>query len=153
MHPTLFLVYLCLVPMFLLFHMFASVHMALWAYRGERTVPGALFGLSFVPSYFLRQGFSLNPSCMASTLLSQQSDQPTNAHPWRIAWPDVLCSVSISTSWPRIKLLRTGFIQLTRPQCCSSPKEVRTGTHTGQELGGRNWCRGHGGFAYWLAFL
>jgi hypothetical protein len=23
-------------------------------------------------------------------------------------------------------------------------KEVRTGTHTGQELGGRSWCRGHG---------
>jgi len=29
--------------------------------------------------------------------------------------------------------------------CCSSPKEVRTGTHTGQELEGRGWCRGHGG--------
>ena len=26
------------------------------------------------------------------------------------------------------------FIQLTFPRCCSSPKEVRTGTHTGQEL-------------------
>jgi len=26
-------------------------------------------------------------------------------------------------------------IQLTLPHCCSSPKEVRTGTHTGQEAG------------------
>jgi hypothetical protein len=26
-----------------------------------------------------------------------------------------------------------GFIQLTLPHCCSSPKEVRTGTQTGQE--------------------
>jgi len=26
-------------------------------------------------------------------------------------------------------------IQLTLPYCCSSPKEVRTGTHTGQEAG------------------
>jgi hypothetical protein len=26
-----------------------------------------------------------------------------------------------------------------------SPKEVRTGTHTGWEPGGRSWCRGHGG--------
>jgi hypothetical protein len=28
-----------------------------------------------------------------------------------------------------------GFIQLTLPHCCSSPKEVRTGTQTGQEAG------------------
>jgi len=31
------------------------------------------------------------------------------------------------------------------PHCCSSPKEVRAGTHSGQELGSRSWCRGHGG--------
>jgi hypothetical protein len=30
---------------------------------------------------------------------------------------------------------RKGFIQLTLPYCCSSPKEVRTGTQAGQEAG------------------
>jgi hypothetical protein len=40
---------------------------------------------------------------------------------------------------------RKGFTQLTLPHCCSSPKEVRTGTHTGQELGGSNGCRSHRG--------
>jgi hypothetical protein len=33
------------------------------------------------------------------------------------------------------KLGRKGFIQLTLPHCCSSPKEVRTGTQAGQEAG------------------
>jgi hypothetical protein len=28
---------------------------------------------------------------------------------------------------------RKGFIQLTLPHCCLSPKEVRTGTQAGQE--------------------
>jgi len=37
-------------------------------------------------------------------------------------------------SQPRSKLERKGFIQLTLPHCCSSPKEVRTGTQVGQEL-------------------
>jgi hypothetical protein len=45
----------------------------------------------------------------------------------------------------RRKLGRKGLIQLTLPHRCSSPKEGRTGTHTGQELEGRSWCRGHGG--------
>jgi hypothetical protein len=31
------------------------------------------------------------------------------------------------------QLGRKGFIQLTLPHCCSSPKEVSTGTQTGQE--------------------
>jgi hypothetical protein len=35
-----------------------------------------------------------------------------------------------------------GFIQLTLLHCCSSPKEVRTRTYTGQEPGGRSWCKG-----------
>jgi hypothetical protein len=35
-------------------------------------------------------------------------------------------------------LRREGFIWLTFPYCCSSPKEVRTGTQTGQEPGGRS---------------
>jgi len=30
---------------------------------------------------------------------------------------------------------RKGFIQLTLPHCCSSPKEVRAGTQAGQEAG------------------
>jgi hypothetical protein len=55
-------------------------------------------------------------------------------------------------SRPRSKLDRKVFIQLTLPLCCSSPKEVRIGTHTGQELGGRSWCRDYGrGVPYWLA--
>jgi hypothetical protein len=28
---------------------------------------------------------------------------------------------------------RQGFIRLTLPHCCSSPKEVRTGTQAGQK--------------------
>jgi hypothetical protein len=49
-------------------------------------------------------------------------------------------SVSVRGSIPahntmtRSKLGRKGFIQLTLPYCCSSPKEVRTGTHTGRNL-------------------
>jgi hypothetical protein len=31
------------------------------------------------------------------------------------------------------KLGRKGFIRLTFPFCCSSPKEVRTGTQAGQK--------------------
>jgi hypothetical protein len=38
-------------------------------------------------------------------------------------------------SWPRSKLGRKGFIQLTLPYCCLSPKEVRTGTQAGQDIG------------------
>jgi hypothetical protein len=33
------------------------------------------------------------------------------------------------------QLGRKGFIQLTLPYCCSSPKEVRTGSQAGQEAG------------------
>jgi hypothetical protein len=35
----------------------------------------------------------------------------------------------------RSKLGRKGFTQLKLPYCCSSPKEVRTGTQAGQEAG------------------
>jgi hypothetical protein len=35
----------------------------------------------------------------------------------------------------RSMLWRKGFIQLTLPCCCSSPKEVRTGTQPRQEAG------------------
>jgi hypothetical protein len=40
---------------------------------------------------------------------------------------------------------RRGRVWLTLPLCCSSMKEVRTGNQTGQEPGGRSWCRSHGG--------
>jgi hypothetical protein len=42
-------------------------------------------------------------------------------------------SITAQISWPRNKLGRKGFIQLTLPHCCSLPKEVKTGTQTGQE--------------------
>jgi hypothetical protein len=42
------------------------------------------------------------------------------------------------------KLGMKEFIQLTLPNCCSSPKEVRIGTHTGYELGGMSGCRSYG---------
>jgi hypothetical protein len=47
----------------------------------------------------------------------------------------VRVSIPAQTSWPRSKLRRKGFIQLTLPYCCSSPKDVRTGTQAGQEAG------------------
>ena len=47
----------------------------------------------------------------------------------------VRVSIPAQTSWPRSKLGRKGFIQLTLPRCCSSPEEVRTGTQAGQEAG------------------
>jgi hypothetical protein len=43
-----------------------------------------------------------------------------------------------------ISLGREGFIQLIFPHCCSSSKEIRTGTQAGQESGNRSWCRGLG---------
>jgi hypothetical protein len=33
------------------------------------------------------------------------------------------------------QLKKKGFIQLTLPHCCSSPREVRAGTQAGQEAG------------------
>ena len=74
---------------------------------------------------------------------------PVLSHPWPGAelhfWPlgreirnwSVLVRVSIpaQTSWPRSKLWRKGFIHLTVLHCCSSLKEVRTGTQAGQEAG------------------
>jgi hypothetical protein len=44
---------------------------------------------------------------------------------------------------------REGFIQLTLPHCCSSIKEVRTGTQAGQEAGAD--AEAMEGAAYWLA--
>ena len=42
---------------------------------------------------------------------------------------------SSQTSRTRSKLGRKGIIGPTFPHCCSSPKEVRTGTQAGQEAG------------------
>jgi hypothetical protein len=42
-----------------------------------------------------------------------------------------------------------GFIQLTLPYCCSSVKEVRTGTQAGQEAGID--AEVMEGCSYWLA--
>ena len=50
---------------------------------------------------------------------------------------------SCTTSWPRSKLGRKGFIQLTLLHCCSSQKEVRTGTQASQEAGAD--AEAHGG--------
>jgi hypothetical protein len=47
----------------------------------------------------------------------------------------VRVSIPVQTSWSRSKLGRKGFIQLTLPHCCSSPKEVRTRTQAGQDIG------------------
>ena len=49
------------------------------------------------------------------------------------------------TSWPKSKLGRKGFIWFTLLYHCSSSKEVRTRTQTGQEPGARSWCRDHKG--------
>jgi hypothetical protein len=44
-------------------------------------------------------------------------------------------SIPVQTSWRRSKLGRKGIIQLILTHCCSSPKEVRTETQAGQEVG------------------
>ena len=47
----------------------------------------------------------------------------------------VRVSIPAQTSWPRNKLGKKGFIHLTLPHCCSSPREVRTGIQVGQDAG------------------
>jgi hypothetical protein len=47
----------------------------------------------------------------------------------------VRVSIPAQTSRPRSKLGKKRFIQLAFPHCCSSFKEVRTGTQVGQEAG------------------
>ena len=54
---------------------------------------------------------------------------------WLINTALVRVSIPAETSWPRSKLGRKGFIELTLPHSCSSHKEVRTGTQAGQEAG------------------
>ena len=63
-----------------------------------------------------------------------------------LSWPLILLlifmtlvlvrvSIPAQTSWPRSKFGRKAFIQLKLPCCCSSLKEVRTGTQADQEAG------------------
>ena len=66
---------------------------------------------------------------------------------WILALVLVRVSIPAQTSWPRSKLGRKGFIRLTLPCCCSSPKEVRTGNQAGQELMQRPWRD----VLYWFA--
>jgi hypothetical protein len=50
------------------------------------------------------------------------------------------------------KLGKEGFIWFTVPHHSSSLEEAREETQTGQEPGGRSWCRGHEEvlLTYWL---
>jgi hypothetical protein len=52
--------------------------------------------------------------------------------------------IGVMTPMAKNNSERKGLIWLTLPHHCSL-SGVRTGTHTGQESGGRCWCRGHGG--------
>ena len=64
--------------------------------------------------------------CLLTSIWTQYSSQPPQL---------VSVSIPAQTSWLRSKLGRKGFIQLTLPHCCSSAKDVRTGTQAGQEAG------------------
>jgi hypothetical protein len=48
------------------------------------------------------------------------------------------------TPWPKPSWGGKGLFGLYFHNWSPSLKEVRTGTQTGQNLGGRSWCRGHG---------
>jgi hypothetical protein len=56
-----------------------------------------------------------------------------------------LFSVAVITIMTKSNFGRRGFIFLRVP--CHSPslREARAETQVGQEAGGRNWSRGHGG--------
>jgi hypothetical protein len=47
-------------------------------------------------------------------------------------------SIAVTKHHDKIKLGRKGFIWFVFPHCCSLLKEVRTGTQTGQGIGGRS---------------
>jgi hypothetical protein len=61
----------------------------------------------------------------------------------RISWSGFL--LLQWNTMTKSNLGRKGFIWLTLSHHCLSLKEVRTGTQTGKEPGGRSWYRGHGG--------
>jgi hypothetical protein len=47
----------------------------------------------------------------------------------------VRISIPAQNIMTKKQLERKGFVQLTLPHCCSSPKEERTETQAGQEAG------------------
>lgn len=59
-----------------------------------------------------------------------------------VSWLGLLLWWNLMT---KNELGKKGFIWLILPHYCSSSKDVRTETRTGQEAGWRSWCRGHGG--------
>jgi len=72
-----------------------------------------------------------------------------------LSWSFYRCD---KTPWPKSKLGRKGFIQLTFLHCCSSPRKVRTKQNANRTgTGSRSWCRGHGGVLlaglFHMAFL
>ena len=61
-----------------------------------------------------------------------------------VCWLRVSTEV-MKTSCPKNKLGWKWFIQRILPHCSSSSKQDRTATQTGQDPGGRSWCRDQGG--------
>jgi hypothetical protein len=59
---------------------------------------------------------------------------------WRneVSYGLVRLSIAVMKHHGQSNLDKTGFIWIMLPHCCSSLKEVRTGTQTLQEPGGRN---------------
>ena len=64
---------------------------------------------------------------------------------------DAMCSclqchvgiiIAVIQHFDQSNLGRKGFIWLVVPHLSQSLKEVRAGTQTGQESGGKSWCRG-----------
>jgi hypothetical protein len=65
-------------------------------------------------------------------MVKRAADLSLGPHPRSVS---VRGSIPAQTSGPRSKLGTIGFIQVSLPHCCSSLKEVRTGTQAGQEAG------------------
>jgi len=85
-------------------------------------------------------------------LIEREQTKVDTLEGWRnesekIKWYKIFVLVRVSipaqTPWPRSKLGRKGFIQLTLPHRSSSPK----GSHNwnSSRSGSRSWCRDHGG--------
>jgi hypothetical protein len=70
---------------------------------------------------------------LLNTKVKGSKERCTNREPYFTV--SVRVSIPAQTSRPRRKLGRKGFIQLIPPNCCSSLKEVRTGTQAGQGAG------------------
>ena len=57
----------------------------------------------------------------------------------------VKVTIAVMKYHDQSKLGRKGFVWFALPHQCSSLTEVRAGTHTGRESGGRSGCRSHEG--------